>query len=218
MTLAIYPSGSVNLLLSLARFDEAIEVGEQLVEQDPLGYIARVNLALTYIMGGQFNPAIDLCRQLLDETDQRGGPCLSALVLGLSYSGQGEAALEALSLADSERLHVRLAPRAYLAAGDTQAFDDSMIALKRRFDSGDTGLASALARSYAFSGDHEAALHWLTIAIDNGGTLMAPGLSYYQSLEDQPEYQALLLQTGNDQAQLDQIEFELRERQHPLLD
>lgn len=203
---------SVNILLALARFDEAVQVGEQLYDQDPAGNISRINLALTYVMAGEFDNAIPLCRTVIAESDSGGGPCLSALVLGLAYSGRGEAAVDALRSSESSRLTARLSPRAFFAAGATNKYEESLGTLIALYDAGDQNLASAIARSYAFAGNEELAIDWLTKAVENGGTLIAPGLSYYRSLEANPKYQDLLERTGNSASQLDLIEFVVRDR------
>ncbi|MEM8984105.1 MAG: winged helix-turn-helix domain-containing protein [Pseudomonadota bacterium] len=209
---------SVNILLALARFDEAVQVGEQLYDQDPVGTISRINLALTYVMAGEFEKAIPLCRIVISESDSGGGPCLSALVLGLAYSGRGEAAVDALLSSESSRLTARLSPRAFFAAGAIDKYEESLEALIARYEAGDRNLASAIARSYAFAGNDELAIAWLTKAVENGGTLIAPGLSYYRSLETNPQYLNLLEQTGNSAAQLESIEFVVRDRALDLID
>ncbi|MEL7296604.1 MAG: winged helix-turn-helix domain-containing protein [Pseudomonadota bacterium] len=195
---------SLNALLALSQIDQAVLVAEGLYDRDPLGKITQINLATIYLIAGRFNSALTLCRQL--ETGSTiEGPCLAVVIQALAYSGQSGAAAAALEQAMGSRVHLRLSPLVWHSVGDVKAFSIAMDNLKRRFESGDTGLATSIARAYAFANDSDAAIRWLRIASEHGDSLIGPNVTYFRALENDPRYQAFLSEQGRSAEQLSRL-------------
>lgn len=185
------------LLNSLGRYDEAVRVTEYLFTQDPIGDIAKVNLASTYLLAGRFDDAIRVC-QISVALSSEPGPCRSRLIIAHLYAGDPASALDLLQPIEGSRVYTRLAPMVFHALGRSADFGTALAALESNYEAGDTGLAYWLGHTFVFVGKYDAALDWFERAVDHGVAGPSPSAAYFSLMVDDSRWQKLLQRVGRD--------------------
>ena len=199
---------SAIVLTGLGRHEDAVRVNEYLFERDPIGNIAKINLAATYLNAGAYEDAISICR-IEVALSTESSPCGSRLILAYLYTGDGASALAHLQRVSSPRVHARLAPMVYHALGRVAEYHQSLEALKQRYEEGDAGLGYWLAHTYAYVGDSDAMFDWFDRTLEAGALPLRPGTRVFLRYESDPRWQSLMQQLGQSAAQLESIPFDL---------
>ena len=194
------------LLNSLGRFEDAIRVSEYLLERDPIGNIAMINLASIYLAAGRFDDAVRVC-EIEVALSSASSPCQARLIIGYLLANDAENALELLQQVPGSRVHVRLAPMVLHSLGRQSDFETALAELQQAFQAGDKGLAYWLGRTFVFAGDHGAALTWFETAADAGVLNVAPGAAYFTELQGVPRWEALMNRTGRTEDSLRNIDL-----------
>jgi tetratricopeptide (TPR) repeat protein len=194
------------LLNSLKRYDDANAVNEYLFERDPVGNIAKINLASTYLSSGRYEDAARIC-EIQVAIDTGLGPCRSRLVDAYLHTGEFEKALQSLDLMQGSRMHTRFAAMVYFALGRQADFENAVTVMRIAYESGDSGMSYWLARAYTFADDADNAMYWYEQAADDGVLDIAPELSDYDNIRDDPRWSALIERTGQSSDQLRNIEL-----------
>lgn len=196
------------LLVFLGRHEEAIEINEYLFDRDPVGIIAKINLASTYLLAGRWADAARVC-EIQVAVDEKIGPCRSRLIVAYLHTGELDKALRHLQAIEGTRMHTRLAAMVF---DGLDREDDFLAAIKNLEDAlaaGDTGLAYWLARTYTITGDTDAALHWYEEAARQGVLDISPAAAYYNNVRQDPRWIELMQQTGLSSDDLGNIDLEV---------
>lgn len=192
---------AANILLSLGQYDTAINVGEFLHSRDPYGSISKINLAATYLMAGENQKAIDLCK--IDVAlNTESSPCGSRLILAYLYSGDGESALFHLQRLAGSRVYVRLAPMVYHGLDRQDEFNSALRDLQTAYEDGDVGMSYWIARTWAFVGDADTTFEWLSLAHEEGVLDASPRSAFFIAYLDDDRWKSLMEQTGRSTAAL----------------
>ncbi len=194
------------LLNSLGRHDDAVRVTEYLFERDPIGNISKVNLASTYLLAGRFDDAIRVC-EINVALNEGTGPCQSRLILAYLYAGNARSASERLQVVSGSRVHVRLAPMVFHGLGQSDKFDVAIRDLEAAYESGDSGLAYWLGRTYTYVGDNNIAIEWFERAANDGVLNISPTAAYFRGLEGDTRWEALLKRRGRTPDALQKVEL-----------
>ncbi len=197
---------SAILLVSLGRFDDAVEVGEYLFRRDPVGSIAKVNLASSYISAGRFEEAIRIC-EINVALNEGSGPCQSRLIYAHLRNGDAASSLRLLEQVSGSRVYLRLAPMVFHALGRSADFDRGVSNMEQAYEEGDSGMAYWLGVTHTFTGDNDNALSWFGKAADDGVLSAAPNSSYFDGLHGDPRWNALMQKTGRTVESLAAIEL-----------
>lgn len=179
---------------------------EYLFEHDPIGNISKVNLASTYMLAGRFRDAIRVCE--INVTLNEGtGPCQSRLILAHLYAGDAMSSFEQLKAVTGTRVYVRLAPMVFHALGQSANFDTAMMVLEETYQSGDKGMAYWLGLTHTYMGDIDTAVEWFARAADDGVLNVSPTAAYFNDLQRDPRWQALLKELGRTPDSLQAVEL-----------
>ncbi len=186
---------SAIVLTGLGEHDEAVRVNEFLYERDPLGNIAKINLAATYLNAGRYADAVRVCRLEVALTDE-SSPCGSRLILAYVHAGDAGSALEQLEKTNPSRVYTRLAPLVFAALGRQDEFEASLAELLRAYEDGDTGLSYWAAYAWAYRGDADRMFEWLERAREHGVLDVAPGEFAFRKFEEDPRWSSFMQRAG----------------------
>jgi len=195
---------SAIVLTRLGRHDEAVSVNEYLYERDPLGNIAKINLAATYLNAGRYVDAIRVCRIEVALTDE-SSPCGSRLILAYVHAGDSARALEQLERTNPSRVYMRLAPLVFASLGRHTEFEQSLRELLSAYEMGDTGLSYWVAYTWAFAGDADQAFEWLERARQHGVLGVAPHEHAFRDIAKDARWASLMERAGMSADTLDAI-------------
>jgi TolB-like protein/Tfp pilus assembly protein PilF len=178
------------LASTLGRFDEAIELHQRSLDQDPLRWSAYNGLALACYYGGQLDRAEDTSRKLLElnPTFPGGHETLGQILIARNKPKEALAAIQ--EEADESWREVFL-PIAYHALGRKAESD---AALATVIDKRASTMAYQIAQIRAFRNEDDAAFEWLERAYDqrDSGLVEMKGDPLLANLRDDPRYLALL--------------------------
>jgi len=197
---------SAIVLTGLGQHEEAVRVNEFLFERDPVGNIAKINLAATYLNAGRYDDAIRVCRIEVAVTDE-SSPCGSRLILAYMHAGQPESALVQLERTSSSRVYTRLAPMVMFGLGRQSDYERAMDNLVDAYEGGDVGLAYWIAYAFGYVGDADATFEWLERARDQDALTMAPNKHSFAPYRDDPRWTELMATLGTLPAELQAISF-----------
>ncbi len=195
---------SAIVLTGLGQHDEAVRVNEYLYERDPLGNIAKINLAATYLNAGRYADAVRVCRIEVALTGETS-PCGSRLILAYVHAGDAGAAFEQLERTGPSRVYTRLAPLVSAALGRQTGFEHSLGELLSAYEAGDTGLAYWVAYTWAYVGDADQMFDWLERSRQHGVLDVEPGEHAYRRYVDDPRWADLMARAGRSPGELDAI-------------
>jgi TolB-like protein/Tfp pilus assembly protein PilF len=178
------------LASTLGRFDEAIELQQRSLDQDPLRWSAYNGLALACYYGGQLNRAEDTARKLLElnPTFPGGHETLGQILIALNKPAE---ALAAIKEEPDDGWRQFGLPIAYHALGLKKESDEALAQLlSERGDS----FAYQIAEIYAFRNQVDKAFEWLERAYDqrDSGLVEMMGDPLLVQLRDDPRYVAML--------------------------
>ncbi len=199
---------SAIILTGLGRHDDAVDVNEFLFERDPIGNIAKINLAATYLNAGRFDDAIRICR-IEVALSTESSPCGSRLILAYLYAGEPAAALTHLERVKPSRVYTRLAPMVYYALRRQADFRQSLTDLRQAYDAGDAGLGYWIAHTYAFIGDADGMFEWFELTRSRGALTLRPNAAFFAPWRDDRRWQQLMADLGQSPADLASIRFDL---------
>ncbi len=186
---------SAIVLTGLGEHDEAVRVNEFLYARDPLGNIAKINLAATYLNAGRYADAVRVCRLEVALTDE-SSPCGSRLILAYVHAGDAGSALGQLERTNLSRVYTRLAPLVFAALGRQDEFEESMNELLRDYEGGDAGLSYWAAYAWAHNGDADRMFEWLERARQHGVLDVAPGEFAFRRYEKDPRWVSFMQRAG----------------------
>ena len=183
------------VLTGVGRHDDAIRLAEHLFERDPVGRIAKINLASVYLNGGRYADAVRIC-DIEVSSSAESGPCDSRLIRGYLGLEDDESALKHISALEGSRVHLRLAPMVYFANGrqaDYQLALDNLVAAYR---DGDRNLAYWIAYNHSYTGNDDGMYAWFGQAIDDGAFRMTPGQAHFARHTGDPRWAELMERLG----------------------
>jgi tetratricopeptide (TPR) repeat protein len=205
---AILLRWAANLSPSLGLYEQAVRINEYLYERDPVGNIARINLAGSYINAGRFQEGIELCEIHL-AVNADDSPCRYRITIGYLYRGDAVSALEHLNLLESETGRLRLAPMVFFALGKPE-WRESLGELLRRYENRETRWATQIARVYAFAGEIDAAFAWLETARADDMLDVSPDSIHFRNLQTDPRWSELMETLGLTPEAIAEIGFTVR--------
>ncbi|MDJ0698670.1 MAG: winged helix-turn-helix domain-containing protein [Woeseiaceae bacterium] len=196
------------VLTRLGQHAEAVRINEYLFGRDPVGNIAKINLAATYLNAGRYADAVRICQIEVALTDATS-PCGSRLVRAYVHSGDAAAALQLLEQRNPSRVYTRLAPIVFHELGRQADFEQALASLQEARAAGDSGLAYWIAYTHAYVGDADAMFDWLERARQDGALNMAPGVHAFVAYADDPRWTQLMERLGKAPADLEALAVEI---------
>ena len=193
----------------LGKYEDAVRISEYLLERDPVGTIATINMAFAYVHSGRYADAIRVCELQMSVIDWPS-PCRVRLTIAYAYSGDGQSALEQWELVESEIARLRLAPLVYHTLGDKVRFEAAMAALHDSYNRDNPAATNRLAMAYAFVGDADNAFHWLDRALDEDAFNLTPNDMDYANLHDDPRWEPLMARAGLSPEALSDITLDVK--------
>ena len=183
-------------------FDEAIQLYQQAITQDPLDDITYGQLALLYYYAGKLAESEAAYREALDLNPANGGGAVGAhweLAMTLLARGEQAAALNEMRRESSATRATQGLAIIYHAMGRKAESDAAMTAAEREYalhpaaqfsNSGAVWLACAR----AYRGEVDQALAWLDRAYEQRdfALVFLKGLPLLRNLESDPRYKAFL--------------------------
>ena len=192
------------VLTGLGQHAAAVRVNEYLFERDPVGNIAKINLAATYLNAGRYADATRICRIEVALTDA-SSPCGSRLILAYLHSGDANSARVLLERTSPSRVYTRLAPIVFYALGQSSEFEHALAELSRAYEAGDPGLAYWIAYTWGYVGNADAMFEWLEMARRDDALEMAPGKHAFARYMNDPRWAQLMQKIGRSPAELDAL-------------
>ncbi len=195
-----------NLMVSLGRLDEAIELAKILTSRDPVNPAVHAGLGNYYMAKGQWDKAIATFR-----TAQVLSPGLVyaqySIGVALLHKGEAQAALEAMQLETSVWGQIGL-PMAYHALGRNEESD---AALAEVIEEQEQGAAYNIAYVLAYRGEADRAFEWLAkaIAYQDGGLSQITYEPLFTRIHDDPRWLPFLESIGKSPEQLAAIKFKV---------
>ena len=186
--------GAGVLMYKLGKLDQAIELGREVLEQDPLSAAFWHNLGLTCHAAGLLDESENAFRRALELAPQRFvSHALLALIL-LEKRQIDEARSEAQREADEFWQTWSLAI-IYAVSGETEKADE---ALQKLVDENADGNAYQIAEVYSMRGEQEEAFKWLeqAIAERDPGVTHAKVNPRFQPLHEDPRWRDVLSKIG----------------------
>jgi tetratricopeptide (TPR) repeat protein len=186
--------GASVLAYKLGRFDEAIELGQRVLAQDPLSAAFWHNLGLTCHAAGRLEESERAFRRALELSPQR---FVSGALLALVTMDEGRTD-EAIRQANSETdefWRTWALAIIYYAAGQT---DDADKALQQLVENHADGNAYQIAEIYSMRGEADEAFQWLQRAIDerDPGVTHAKVNPRFRPLYDDARWPQILSKIG----------------------
>jgi TolB-like protein/Tfp pilus assembly protein PilF len=200
-------SMAATLATRLGRLDEAIVVGEYVVNRDPVNPIYHYSLGLSYLWAMRLDEATNSFRTALTLSPEY----LAAhyrIGVALILKGESQAAL--MEVQQEQRVRKRLEGEviAYHALGQTVASD---AALAELIDKYEHTSAYNIAYLLAFRGEADLAFAWLDKAVQYNDTGLPQIVNQpeFINIHDDPRWLPFLESIGMSPAQLDAIEFKV---------
>ncbi len=199
-------SNAADLMLSLGRVDEAIELAEILTSRDPVNAEAHYELGRYYNSAGQWDKAIASARTtLLLAPGLSGGQFIIGEALLLK--GEAQAALEAM----------RLEPDIWGPIGSSMAYhalgrkEESDAALTQLIAEQEQRASYNIAYVLAYRGEADRAFEWLAKAVDyrDSGLRRITVEREFTRIHDDPRWSPFLESIGRSPEQLAAIKFEV---------
>lgn len=189
-------------LAARGRLDEAIATGKKAVESDPLSALVNGDLGFWYYLSRRYDDSISQCLKTLElEPSYAFGR--TALAASLLCKGEVAAAIselqEAKRIDDLPNTDAQLG-YAYAVSGNRGKAESVIHELNAQARKGKFVSAGAMASIYLGLGDKQEALEWLAKAYEEQDVacwyLNVDPL--YDSLRNEPRFQALLHKVGLD--------------------
>jgi len=207
-SLALAPtdvSTAAALIRTLGRVDEAIALEEYLSARDPVSPFAHFNLGYSYILAGRWDESIAAFRTVLTLSPNfQGAPYF--LGLALLLKGEPAAALAAFEKEEDEEYRVMGKALALYGLGRLKEFEAAVGELIERWG---VRWPQHVAQVYAWTGDAGSAFAWLDKAVAQNkyeGDFQFP---LYAPLHTDERWPAFRERTGQSEAQLADIVFEV---------
>ncbi|HEY7903758.1 MAG TPA: TIR domain-containing protein [Casimicrobiaceae bacterium] len=180
--------------LNAGRFDEAIALGRQSLQHDPLNTTAHHNLGINFYASGRLADAEAAFRKAL-ELDPHRASTRAHLSLALLDQGRGEEALAEALQEPEEWCRLWVASIVHDAAGRREASDAALQALIANHS---IHAAVQVALVYAARGEIDLAFTWLERANDqrDPGLSEMRSLPAFRSLRVDPRWEAFLRKIG----------------------
>jgi len=199
-------SGAAVLLKSLGRVSDALVVEEYVVARDPLNPAIHHNAGVSYFHTGQWDRAIRSWRTVLRLSPGHVGAHYF-IALMLINKGDPEAALVEAAKEEFEVFALAGKTTALNALGRTEEYKATRRIL---VDEWSGQFPAIIGRVLAENGEVDPALDLLEAALDAGvGARIDPIDRAFDSLRDEPRWNALLKRLGKSPAQIGAIEFQL---------
>ena len=201
-------SGVAYLAESIGQVDTAIAFKEYAVARDPMGPVGHIELAYTYLHAGNVEEAIANTRVGIALQPAHVG---ARTLLGLALLLQGDIAMALKTIAEEPLESSRLNGLALVYA-KLNNIPESDRYLQEIIGNYADESSYQIACIYAVRGERDAAFEWLERARQNND----PGLSglvtnfWLQGLHDDSRWQVFLSQLGKSEAQLADIDFNVR--------
>jgi tetratricopeptide (TPR) repeat protein len=192
----------------LGNFEQMVKLNELAVQRDPVDALGYQGLGEAYALSGRLEDARRAYEKLLTLNSQMSAGWYRLGLVNL-FLGETDKALEAFEEDDDEEYRVKGRALCAYARGDAEAFEKYLAELRERW--GDQW-PSEIAHVYAWTGNPDAAFEWLdkAVAMDEGGIRESRQVMLLDPLHDDPRWQAYLERLGISDAQLANIELEVK--------
>jgi TolB-like protein/Tfp pilus assembly protein PilF len=195
------------LLGNLGRVDEELAIASAIVQRDPVNLSALNNLAITQVVAGRLDAALETYHALL-----RMSPGWNLAHFGsgraLLLKGDAADALAEFEQETSEMWSMFGAPMAYHALGRKADSDAALAALITRYEK---AAPYNIAYVCAFLGESDKAFAWLDKAVEYGdsglGEIVQEGL--FDRIRSDPRWLPFMRKIGRAPEQLAKIEFKV---------
>ncbi len=188
--------GASVMAYKMGRLEAAVELGRQVLVQDPLSPAYWHNLGLTTHAAGLLEESEKAFRRALELVPQRFvAGALLALVL--MDQGRSNEALDQAMLEPDEFWRLWALAMIYHVLGRNADSDDALALLKREHAEGN---AYQLAEIHSVRGEIDDAFDWLTRAVDerDAGVTHAKVNPRFRNLKEDPRWAPLLAKIGFD--------------------
>jgi TolB-like protein len=189
---------------TLGQFERAIELADQALAVNPLGYVVYGNIAIVYCYIGQFEQA----NERFEKYSELGGGLEGNHWRARCWLQQGEPdkALAEAKAIQSVTRRLWVLSMAYYDLGRIEESDRALNALIEGYAD---EAAAFIAENYAWRGEIEPAFDWLDRAIEEkqymwGSLVFDPAFS---KLHADPRWQDIRTRDGRSEEQLKQIDF-----------
>jgi TolB-like protein/Tfp pilus assembly protein PilF len=195
------------LLSSVGRLDDAVALGEYANARDPVNTIGHANLGLIYFFAGRWDEAISSNQTALQLSPGYFG-AHNIIGTSLLYKGELEAGLAAM---EREGLEVFRLIGLAIAYHSLDREEDSNAVLAELIAKHERDWAYNIAYVLAWRNQTDEAFTWLDKAAEYGDS----GLSQivvqpeFESIREDPRWEAFLERLGNSRAELDAIQFDV---------
>ncbi len=196
--------GAAILAEGLGRFDRAIELAEQALTVNPLGWITYENTAIVRCWAGQFELANEWFDKALElKPRDIGNPWRAKCYL---LQGEPEKALAEANRIDLEARRLWILPMAYYELGQFEASDQALEAL---IEDHAHEAASFIAENFALRGDLDQAFEWLDRAKREkhymwGSLVFDPA---FRNLHGDPRWADFRAKDGRSEEQIREIDL-----------
>jgi adenylate cyclase len=202
------------LLRELGRPEESYAVMSHLLEQDPVGELTQLNLAVSAMAVGKMEEVYELMSSILrrrPDSEVKG-----MQVIAMASTGRIDEALRLLKQVEPRGIARKFLPRMYFHLGlETQSRQALDALIQEAATSDDLGLGFEVVATFADIGDHDSAFLWLERLQqlpDFEKKWMLPGnflMPILDTLSDDPRWLELESRWGNRAEFIKQIEFNM---------
>ena len=196
--------GGMRIVLNLRRPNDAIRLGEYLVEHDPLCMTCLENLGEAYVAAGLLEEAETTFQQLLDLGQGRVGGYPSLAIVKL-LKGDGKEAMSLYEQAGNPVTRDRGILLSLYLLGREDEYNAKLVQFQSRWGSEQP---LHLATVYAWTGEIDEAFVWMNRYIAQGnlsaGVYMDP---LFENLHNESRWQTFLESFGVSDVQLAKIDF-----------
>jgi len=198
---------ALDLLRSLGRFDEAIQVAERTTRLDPLNPQVHYSLGLMHRYAGHLDASLAALRTAVGLSPERIS-VHAGIGETLMLKGEPAAALEEVEQENSIWREIDL-PMVYFALGRKADSDAALADLIREHD---RDAPYNIAYILAYRGEVDAAFEWLDKAVEykDPGLTDLPFDVLFANLHSDPRWAPLLERLGKSPAQLAAVKFDVK--------
>ena len=196
-----------SLVMKLGRLNEAILVGEYVVNRDPVNPYYHYSLGISYLWAMRLDDATDSFRTALTLSPEYFS---AHYRIGVAMILKGESQAALAEIQQEQRAPKRLEGEAivYHTLGQTVVSDAALAELIDKYES---IAAYNIAYVLAFRGEADLAFAWLDKAVQYNDTGLTQVLNQpeFTNIHDDPRWLPFLESIGMSPAQLDAIEFKV---------
>jgi len=200
--------GVAELSSILGDYETAVQLYELAVQRDPVDIVAYQGLGLAYVLTGRLEDAKHAFDKMLALNPKVTGGWYNLGLVHL-FMGETDEALAAFEKDEDDEYRVKGQALSAFARGDRETFENRLAELRERW--GDKW-PSEIAHVYAWTGNPDAAFEWLdkAVAIDEEGISSSRQTMLLNPLHQDPRWQAYLEKLGISDAQLADINLEVK--------